>query len=181
MKYLALLIFSLCFIACNDKLPADIINNVNKTSKEINDKLKDYTLKTVDDITQAGGGTINGYYKDEEVKKVIAEQYADTCRTFTEYYFDDGMLIYAREQNFIYNKPISYTEQVARERGDSVWYDDKLTRLETSKYYFNENNMIRWVDTDGSDVRAQLPEFTDKQSEIWARAVLLLKQLKEAE
>ncbi len=179
VKYLALLFLVIGFISCKDKKPADIVADVNAKYKKINDKLGDYTLKTVDDISHPGGGTINGYYRDDEVKKMIGEHYSDTTRTFTEYYFDDGMLIYVKEQNFVYNRPITYTEEVAKAKGDSVWYDDKLTKMELSRFYFDDNKLIKWIDTDNTEVRNQLPEFIDKESELWARAVILLKQLKE--
>jgi len=178
-KYLAFLFLVCCSLSCKDKQPADIIAEVNSNCKKINSSLADYKLRTVDDITHPAGGTINGYYRDEEVKKVIAEHFSDTCRTFTEAYFDDGMLIFIEEQNFVYNLPITCTEEVARAKGDSVWYDDKLTKLEISRYYFDDNKLIKWVLPGGREVSNKTSDFINRESGLWAETVVLLKQLKE--
>jgi hypothetical protein len=177
-QFLSILFITVvCFSACKRK-QEDVLASVRKHYAEINAKLKDYTPKHVDDISTPGGGAINGYYRDDEIKKIAAEHYADSCRTFSEYYFDDGMLIFVVKQNFIYNKPISYTEEKAKALGDSVWYDDKKTRLEVSRYYFRENKMVKWIQGE-SDMPVNTSEFIDKQSQILVEAVLYIKELKE--
>jgi hypothetical protein len=101
-----------------------------------------------------------------------------TRRTFAEYYFDDGMLIYVMTQDFIYNKPNTYTEEVARFQNDSEWYDDSKTKLEINKYYFNDNKLIKWTGPSSSDVPVNIADFSKEEPVILARAVLALKQLK---
>lgn len=164
--------------ACKQK-QEDVMAGIKKHYAEINDKLKDYTRKEVDDITNPGGGSITGYYRDDEVKKVTAQHFSDTNRVFSEYYFDDGMLIMAIEQNFVYNRSVKYTEEVAKAGGDSIWYDDKKTRLLTSRYYFKKNGLIKWINQDDIDMPVNSGEFINKQSELWAQTVVLLKELKE--
>lgn len=178
-RLVALLLFLyLALPSCKEK-QEDIMANIKKDYTEINAKIKDYTFKRVDDITNAGGGSINGYYQDEEIKKIIAEHFSDSSRSFTECYFDGGMLILVIDQEYRYNKPVTYTEEKAKANHDSVWYDDKKTVMEVSKYYFNKNKLIKWVDTDGSVVPENSQIFSDKQTELWAKTVILLKELKE--
>lgn len=172
------LLLIVCFSSCKRK-QEDILADIKNKYAQINNKLKDYTLKQVDDITSRANGTITGYYRDDEVKKVISEQYTDTCRTFTQYYFDDGMLIFVVQQDFVYNKPVTYTEDVARSHNDTVWYDDKKTKMEISRFYFNKNKLIKWTDPQNSDMPVNNEEFTNRQSLIWAQTVILLKELKE--
>jgi hypothetical protein len=171
-------LLAVCFSSCKKK-QEDILADIRKKYGEINNKLKDYTRKQVDDITTVGAGTITGYYRDDEIKKLVAERFTDTCRTFTEDYFDDGMLIFMVEQNFVYNKPNTYTEEKARALGDSVWYDDKKTTMETNRFYFHKNKLIKWIDADNSDMPVNTSEFSDRQSLIWAKTAVLIKQLKE--
>lgn len=178
-KYLTLLLLVVVSFSSCKKKPEDVVADVKKKCNNINGKLKDLTMKRTDDLTNRGGGTITGYFKDDDIKKIIAEHFTDTCRTFIEYYFDDGMLIFVQKQNYVYNRPMSYTEAKAREKNDTVWYDDKKTKLELSSFYFNKNKMIRWINIDNHDVQPGTPDFTDMQSVIWAEAVILLKQLKE--
>lgn len=173
-----LLVTAMSFTSCKQK-QEDVLAGIKKEYTKINEKLKDYTPKRVDDITSQAGGTINGFFRDDEVKKILAEHFTDTCRTFTEYYFDDGMLIYMVKQNYVYNKPVSYTEEKAKANNDSVWYDDKKTKLEISKFFFNKNKLIKWVAPGNVDVPVNSPDFAEKESILWAETIILLKQLKD--
>lgn len=168
----------ICFSSCKKK-PANVVADIMKHYQEINKKQKDYTPKHVDDITSAAGGTITGYYRDNEVKKIVSEHFTDTCRTFTEYYFDEGMLIFILRQNFVYNKPVSYTEEKAKEKGDSTWYDDKKTKMEISRFFFYENKLVKWIGPDNKEIDAKSWAFTNKESALWAETIVLMKELKE--
>jgi len=176
--WIILLITIVSAPACNKK-PENIVAGVMKHYEEINRKQKDYKVKRVDDITSAASGTITGYYRDDEVKKIVAEHFSDTCRTFTEYYFDDGMLIFILRQNFVYNKPISYTEEKATALGDSVWYDDKKTRLDISRFFFSSNKLEKWYTPDGKEVPKKTWAFTNRETALWAETIVLMKELKE--
>jgi hypothetical protein len=167
------------FASCKKK-HSNSVKDIKLKVTEINNKLGDYTARQVDDLTaKGGGGNITGYFRDEEVKKIHAERFTDKDRVFTEYYFDDGMLIFVLRQDYIYNKPNTYTEEVAKANHDSVWYDDKKTKLEISRYFLNDNILIKWVNADGIDVPVNSPHFQNVQSGLWAEAAILLKQLKE--
>lgn len=175
-------VFILLFIACTTsckKKPEDAIADAKKKTAEINGKLKDYRLKQVDDIVTPGRGNISGYYRDDEIKKIYAEHYSDTNRSFTSYYFDDGMLIFVTEENYKYNRPTTYTEEKALAEHDSVWYDDKKTKLEVSKLYLYKNTLIKWTLPDGKDMPVNIMEFINKEPEVWANAAILLKELNE--
>jgi len=177
-----LLAFSLLLIigisSCKKK-EGDVIADIQKKTAEINKKLDKYKMRSVDDITNSAAGNITGYYRDDEVKKVYAEHFAETGRTFSEYYFDDGLLIQIIKQEFIYNRPRSYTEEKAKQDNDTVWYDDKKTKLEIYRYYFSDNKLIKWTGSDNKAITVSTANFTDKESELWAETLILLKQLKE--
>ncbi len=178
-KFVALLLVSFIFISSCKQKQENVLADIKKNYAEINAKLKDYTRKQVDDITSPGAGSITGYYRDDEIKKITAQRYTDTNRVFSDYYFEDGMLIFVVEQDFVYNKPVSYTEEVAKLNNDSVWYDDKQTRMQVSRFYFHKNKLIKWLNADNIDVPVNNSGFDNKQSELWAQAVVQIKQLKE--
>jgi hypothetical protein len=175
---IAMLLF-IGFSSCKKK-PEEIMADIKKNYTAINNKLKDYKPRRVDDLTNKAQGSITGYYRDEEVKKIIGEHFTDSSRTFSEYYFDDGMVILIIKQHFIYNKPASYTEEKARANNDSVWYDDKKTRLETSRFYFHKNKLIKWVRPDNTEVQPATADFIDKESLLWGETAILIKQLKSS-
>ncbi len=178
-KTLTILLFAIVLFSSCKKKPEDAVAEAMKHYNEINNKQKDYKVKRVDDITSAASGTITGYYRDEEVKKIIAEHFSDTGRVFTEYYFDDGMLIFILKQNFVYNKPRTYTEEKATAVGDSVWYDDKKTRLDMGRFFFANNKLVKWFGPDNKEVSAKSWAFTNKEAALWAETILLIKELKE--
>jgi hypothetical protein len=178
-RYSLLLLLLFIGISSCKENREETLAGITKNYNEINRKIKDYTYRHVDDITHKDGGGISGYYRDDEVKKIISEHYSDSSRTFTEYYFDDGMLIFVFEQKYIYNKPISYTEEKAKASGDSVWYDDTKTRLETSAFYLRKNKLIKWLDAVNGEIQPGTADFIDKESLLWAETLVLLKQLKE--
>ena len=173
-----ILLFAVCFFSCKKKTE-DVVKDATENCEKINKQLKDYTSKRVDDIGSRALGAITGYYRDEEVRKIIAEHYTDTNRVFDEYYFDDGMLIFVMEQNFIYNRPQSYTEEKAIANKDSVWYDDRKSRLEISRFYLHKNKLVKWILPGNKELPPATIEFINKESEIWAETLLLIKELKE--
>ena len=176
--FLPILLLIVCIFSCKKK-PEDVVKDANKNCEKINKQLTDYTSKQVDDLGSRAAGSITGYYREQEVRKIISEHYTDTNRVFDEYYFDDGMLIFVLEQNFIYNRPRSYTEEKARANNDSVWYDDKKSRLEISRFYLNKNKLVKWILPGNKEVPPATAAFIDKESAIWAETVLLIKELKE--
>lgn len=167
-----------CFTSCKQR-QEDILAGIKKNVTKIDDNLRKYTRKEVDDLTSRVPGNVTGYYRDNEVKRVDASRFTDTNRKFTQYYFDDGMLIYAIEENYTYNKPMSYTEDVARANKDSVWYDDKKTTMQLNRYYFRKNKLIKWINANDVDMPVNDIDFINKESLIWAEAAILLKELKE--
>jgi len=167
-----------CCLACKKK-QGDVIAEARKTYEKVNKEQKDLTKREVDDISSREKGNITGYYKDEEIKKMSVQHFGDKSRTFTEYYFEDGMLVYMLRQEFVYNKPTTYTQEVATAAGDSVWYDDRKTTLQTSIYYFNDNKLIKWKAAGDKDMAVNTPEFIEKEPMLLAEALLAMKQLKE--
>ncbi len=178
-KYLTIFLLAIIgFTSCKKK-QADVLADIKEKTAKINKGLTSLSRKQVDDIMTPGGGTIMGYYDGEEVKKINVEQYTDTCRIFSEFYFDDGMLIYVLEHNYVYNKPRWYTEELATEKKDSVWYDDKKTVLVNNRYYLKQNKLIKWIKGDDNDIMINSSEFINMEPKLWIKAVLLIKELKE--
>jgi hypothetical protein len=156
-----------------------VITDVNKKYEAINNKLGDYKSKRVDDITSKAEGNIIGYYRSDEIKKIYAEHFSDTNRVFTEYYFDDGMLIFVLKQNFVYNCSNKISEDSAKVHKDSVWYDDKKTKLEISRFYFSKNKLVKWLLLGNKEVAPGTAPFIDQESVIWGETAILIKELKE--
>jgi hypothetical protein len=177
-KLLIVLVFVVLAITSCKKKQGDILARIGKNTEQINSKLKEYTLKQVDDIVSEEHGVVVGYFRDDEAKKVSTQHFGANSRRFTDYYFDDGMLIFVHSEDYVYNKPTTYTEEVALAANDSDWYDDKKTKLEINRYYFNDNKLIKWTGPGSNDVPVNIAEFTQREPTILAQALIALKQLK---
>ncbi len=178
-KYIGFLVLSLfCFAACKQK-PDDVVASANKKVAVINKKLPDYKQKLVDDLHSRAKGNITGYYRDDEVKKVYAEHFSDTDRIFASYYFDDGMLIYAEEQDYKYNCSDEITPEIAAANHDSVYYDDKKTRLMVNRYYFDKNKLIKWLPPSVNGKPVPTGDMITRESLLWAQTLVFLKKLKD--
>ncbi len=176
-KLFTVLVLVFFAITSCKKKQADILSKIAKNTQQINSKLKEYTLKQADDIVSEDHGVVMGYFRDEEAKKVSTQHFGTKSRSFTDYYFDNGMLIYVYSEEYVYNKPNTYTEEVARAANDSDWYDDKKTIMEINKYYFDDNKLIKWTGPSSSDVPVNIAEFTQREPTILAQALIALKQL----
>ena len=174
---LALLLF-ISISSCKRK-QEDILTDIKKKKEEINNGLNKLTKRQVDDLTSLTGGAITGYYRDEEIRKIYYEHFGEKSRVFSEYYFDDGMLIFIMKQEFNYNRPQSYTEELSKINNDSEWYDDKKTKLQINRFYFDKNKLIKWIDGDNVDMPVNKPEFINKESALWTETIILMKQLKQ--
>ncbi len=160
------------------KKHGDMIAAIRAEKTAINDKLKDYELIETQDAISKEPGALLGYFDGKQPYKMSSQNFGEKRRVFRDFYFDDGMLILIEEQLYLYNKPNTYTEDVARAAGDSVWYDDSKTELVVNKYYFDDNKLVKWTTKNGRDIPTNSTEFKDTQTEMLKQAILTLKQLK---
>lgn len=180
MKNITITVMLLCGLllgACKHK-SKDIVADAKVERTRIDKQLNDYTLRQAEDVISKDKGALRGYFDGDQPKKVISQSFGERNRTFRNYYFAEGMLILVDEQVYVYNMPNTYTEDVARAQGDSVWYDDSKTVVEHNRYYLDDNRLVKWVGTDGADIAVNTTQFVKKQPELLANALYALKQLK---
>jgi hypothetical protein len=97
----------------------------------------------------AEGGQLIAYFNGQNLMKIGATFYGESGRASEEYYYWDGKLIFVLRTDFAYNKPLS----------------GKVVRTELSRFYFNDDRLIRWVDAGGKQVGAGASEFGEKQKD----------------
>jgi hypothetical protein len=111
-----------------------IIKDIRKEYNNINSQAYSYTKKTVnlyDESTE--GAQAIGYYKNDELKKIIIWYYGETGKALKEYYYkaDNFFFVYSKE--FRYKLPI---------------YNDSNVEVINSKedrYYFYNGTLIKWI------------------------------------
>lgn len=148
---ICLILFSL--IACYSQEKSDsseaFIRKIRKEYARINsDSLKWRTVyKDIMGASTEGGDMTNYYFgKDEE--KAVTNFLGEMGRARTEYYFEDGKLIFEFEIHKFYDRPMT----------------GKVVRTEENRYYFHNQSLIRWIGTKGQVEGKKL--YPDKEKEL---------------
>ena len=140
-----LLTSNLSFAQDNDSLVKDI----RLKYSEIRANLDTYDTTMVeiwDESTE--GGQATAYYDNGNLKLIEVVWLGETGKNQIEYYFSDGQLIFAFDQDFDYNRPIYWDEETAKENGDNEVFDPKKTTVKEDRYYFNNEKLFLWLDNE---------------------------------
>lgn len=139
------------------------IKNIEKHLAEINAVTDQYD-KVEKEIFghSAEGGIMIAFYDNNDLKKIIATFYGETGQATTEYYFDTvGNLSFIFRKTSFYGKPM-YVE------------DSKIESIAENRYYFCQNELIKWLGRDNKPVNPMHKEFQNetkfiKQDVEWLR------------
>jgi len=143
-----------------------IISDIRKEYKNIN---SDTNLIVIEkDLTgmSTEGGTLFSYYDKTELKKSVLSFYGEMGKRVDEYYFKEGRLIFLFKQEFYYNQPIYIEEGFG------------IAKTEENRYYFYDNKLVRWVDSDKvmRDVSSEESKKLASELIVDATAILDLKK-----
>ena len=97
----------------------------------------------------AEGGTLVAYFYGSGIYKIAATFYGETGRSYEEYYYSNDKLIFVLRRESTYSKPLS----------------GKIVRTIENRFYFKDDQMIRWIDENGKQPAANTSEYADKQKE----------------
>ena len=153
-------------------------DEIMKECEKITKALPQYKLKQMEGYPEPEKRSLSGYFEDDKLRLINESYFSDTDRVFTHYYVKSNALIYAYREDFIYNRPVNYTEDSAKKNNDSVWYDDTTTVLKTSDDYFADGKMLKWLDTDKKPVPPTAKAFDTKRDELLGNFMLYDKMLK---
>ena len=136
--------------AAGPNRPADPILSIRQQYAAINRKAARYK-KVKKELSgySAEGGELVAYFDGQAIPKIVATYYGEMGRTIEEYYFANGKLIFVYQKVFHYNRPLS----------------GKVVRTEESRFYFNNDQLIRWLDEKGKQVSSSTPEYLEKQKD----------------
>ena len=127
------------------------IDNIRREYAAINKRTNRYkkVKKTLSGLSLEGGQLV-AYSDGAAIVKIVATHYGEMGRTLEEYYYSNGKLIFMFEKILHYNKPLS----------------GKVVHTMESRYYFDNDKMIRLIDENGKDVDAGSEEFRMKEKEL---------------
>jgi hypothetical protein len=99
----------------------------------------------------AEGGRLMAYLDGTTIVKITASYYGETGKADEEYYYQDGKLIFVYRKESTYSRPMS----------------GKVIRTSENRFYFQNDQLIKWLDENGKEVSAG-PEFKNEQDELLA-------------
>jgi hypothetical protein len=73
---------------------------------------------------------MTAYFSGKQVVKIAATFYGETGRSTVDFYFHEDKLIFIFQKRFNYSKPMS----------------GKIISTEEDRFYFNDDNLIKWLD-----------------------------------
>ena len=126
-----------------------LVKDIRSKYIEIKTNLDSYDTTMVeiwDESTEGGQGT--AYYDNGNLKLIEVIWFGEMGKNQIEYYFNDGELIFAFDQDFDYNRPIYWDEKTAKENGDNEVFYSKKTTVKEDRYYFNNEKLFLWLNND---------------------------------
>jgi len=161
MKTYALLIMSFCLLFVDEPLLAidtnKQISQIKLLYSQYNNEIIKYEKKEFDIVGESTeGGKLTVYYSTPKVvKKIIAIFYGETGKSITEYYVINEAPFFVFETNINYNNFIYKKNKTTQ------------TKIE-NRYYFYENNMIKWLDDKGKSINSNADVFKNQEKNILA-------------
>jgi hypothetical protein len=141
-----------CLAACYSQARSDsteaTIREIRKEYARINsDSLNWRTVYK--DIMGASteGGDMTNYYNGKDVEKTVTNFLGEMGRARTEYYFENGKLIFEFEIHKFYDRPMT----------------GNVVRAEENRYYFHNQRLIRWIGPKGQI--EGMKQYPDKEKE----------------
>lgn len=125
-----------------------LVKDIRSKYTEIRTNLDSYDTTMVeiwDESTE--GGQATAYYENGDLKLIEVVWLGETGKHQIEYYFNDGKLIFAFDQDFDYNRP-NWDEKTAKGNGDNEVFDPKKTTVKEDRYCFNNEKLFLWLDND---------------------------------
>lgn len=126
------------------------IQSIRQTYAATNRKLARYK-KVKKDLSgfSAEGGELIAYFEGPAIVKITATFYGEMGKSFEEYYYRDGKLVFVFRKESRYNRPLT----------------GKIISTASSRFYFHDDKLIRWIDEQGKLVSSASSEFAKQQDE----------------
>jgi hypothetical protein len=111
------------------------------------------------------GSTIIKYKDHNNLRLLTIDNYGESGKLYEEYYFKNNSLIFVYSESHNYNAPYYLTFEKAKEL-DSEPFDPNKTIVTKNRYYFNNNEMILWLDNDMKTITKANIKFKEKEFNI---------------
>lgn len=138
------------YVSAHAGTGGDAIETIRSQYAAINKKVGRYK-KVKKDLPgySAEGGKMEAYFDGNSIKKIVAHFYGEMGRTDEEYYYWNDKLIFVFRRESNYARPLS----------------GKVVSTKENRFYFNNGQMIRWIDENGKQVSSGDSSYSENQKD----------------
>jgi hypothetical protein len=127
----------------------DAISSIRARYATINKSLRKYkTVKRELSGFSTEGGESVAYFDGKAIMKIATTNLGETGRSFEDFYYWDGKLIFVYRKRETYDKP----------------YSAKVISAAENRFYFSDDELIRWVDENAKQVAPGGSEYREQQA-----------------
>lgn len=131
---------------CQSSKTDSIIKTIRKEFTAINNYTGFKKEKSEVEGLSTEGGYIEKYTEGKVLRKAVLVLYGESGQLICEYYFSGGKLIFCYEKNETYDQHVS--------EGPPT----KIVSSVESRFYFQNNKLIRWLSGDRIEEKSKYPQ-----------------------
>lgn len=178
MRRLVLLCLALCLA-----LPAwaddAAIEKIRQSYNEIHKSLPTLKKTEFESDLQSTEGVQAFKYQDRQgqIKLIQIQAFGEMGKSIDEYYYQNQQVVFVLATTHQYNMPIYIDAKQAKELG-MEGFDPKKTKVLENRYYFNQGQLIRWIDENKQAVKTSDARFKAEGKKVLAESQNLLNKAK---
>ena len=144
-------------MTCKGQTFSDIIRDI-RTEYKLTNNNRHLTMDSIELSNQSTeyGQLITLKDTNGNSRKLIATYYGESGKLIDEYYLSNNKIIFYLTRQFIYNRPIYWDMNNAKENNNSEVFDISKSKIIENRYYFDSNEkLIFFIDKDKKNIRAK--------------------------
>ena len=134
-----------CFFANAQEYRSKEIKPIRENVQKINHTKHWTKIREIDLWETTEGGKATFYYLNTVLTKIIVRQFGETFKSITEYYLLNGKLSFVLDNNYKYNRPITYDSAAMKANKDDQVWDMKKSEFIENRSYFSNGKLIHQI------------------------------------
>src|SRR6266566_321350 len=173
---IGVLLLALSSISLADE---SVIVSIRKEYQSIQNALPSLKAETVVLPDQSTEGADATAYRDRKgnIRLLKAALFFESGKEFEEFYYKNGILIFALYQAHRYNQHTGITPEIGKKEGMEP-FDPKKTTITEDRFYFEKGKMIRWLNESKKEVKPNSKEFRETEKEVVEKSNEMLSKFK---
>lgn len=136
-----------CPASANSAQENDSLSFIRQRYAAINKNLAKYrVVKKELSGFSTEGGELTAYFDGAAIVKIAATFNGETNSFFEEFYYSNEKLIFVYRKQEIYDEPMT-----------------KVVKTKENRFYFSNDQLIRWINENGRQVAASNSKYTGRQ------------------